>query len=283
MKKFKIPMLQFYITNACNLTCRDCVTFNNLKFKGHFYWDDNAEDYKKWSTLIDIDDLGIIGGEPFANPELLTWVKEIKSLWPNTPVAEIWTNGTYLKSKKSLAKKIIEEGFQIRVCTHDPAHHNEIKNHLEEILSYFNCVQVNDAPNIIGYYHKGKRLARLISTFSFIKTSQHHISRGIIYLHKSDADRAFSVCANECQYLLRGKMYRCEITAVAEDLIEQFNVDNDSASLLKEYVACSPWDDYNNIEKFINDLSCSIPQCSVCPEKKTLFPVWPLEKKKINL
>lgn len=281
MKKLKVDILQFYITNVCNLTCRDCESFNNRKFKGHFYWEDYADDYRQWSKIVDIENLGIIGGEPFANPELLTWVKEVKLLWPDSPVAEIWTNGTYLKIKRELAKEIIENGFQLRVCLHDPAHYNEIKTNLEDILREFGYTETLISTNI-NYFSKGKQIAKLLPMYSFNRTSQHHISRGVTYLHNSDPDAAFKVCGDECHYFLRGKMYRCAITAIASDLTEQFKIEEKAAKLLKDYVACSPWDDIADIKKFIDGLSSSVPQCSVCPEKKVLFPIWPLEKRKTN-
>jgi organic radical activating enzyme len=280
MKKFNIDILQFYITNVCNLTCKDCESFNDRKFKGHFYWEDYADDYRQWSKLVDIENLGIIGGEPFANPTLLTWVKEVKALWPNSPTAEIWTNGTYLKHKQDLAKQIIKEGFQLRVCVHDPAQYDEVKFYLEEILKDFNPSTQQTLPNNIEYYTGNQKIATIFSTYSFYKVAQHHISRGITYLHNSDPDAAFKICGDECHYLLRGKMYRCALTAIASDLTEQFKIEDSAANLLKNYKSCSPWDSLTDIESFIDGLSSSVPQCSVCPEKRTLYPIWPLAGKK---
>jgi organic radical activating enzyme len=281
MKKHNIDILQFYITNVCNLTCKDCESFNDRKFKGHFYWEDYADEYRQWSKIIDIEKLGIIGGEPFANPTLLTWVKEVRALWPNSPVAEIWTNGTYLKFKQDLGKEIIKEGFQLRVCVHDPEQYEEVKFYLEKILEEFNPV-AKSVSNSIDYFSNGKQIAKIFTTYSFYKVAQRYVKHGVTYLHKSDPDAAFKICGDECHYLLRGKMYRCALTAITSDLTEQFKIEEEAATLLKDYKACSPWDDPEQIEKFIQGLSSSVPQCSVCPENRTLYPIWPLTKKKID-
>ncbi len=274
-----IDIVQFYITNVCNLTCKDCESFNDRAFKGHFYWDQHAEDYQQWSKVINIENLGIIGGEPFANPDLLVWVKEVRALWPSSPVAEVWTNGTYLKSKQQLASQIIKEKFQLRVCVHDPAQYEEIKFYLEKILEPFS-VKAEIEPGNIEYFANGQRLAKLYTTYSFYRAAQRYVKHNITYLHKSDPDRAFAVCGDECHYLLRGKLYRCALTAIASDLTNQFKIEEEAEVLLKNYKSCSPWDSEESIRLFVDNLSKSVPQCSVCPENKILYPLWPLDKTK---
>ena len=48
------PVVEFYITNVCNLACRGCNRFNDQKFKGHQYWDDHAAEYEAWAKRLDI-------------------------------------------------------------------------------------------------------------------------------------------------------------------------------------------------------------------------------------
>ena len=88
-----VDYLEFYITNVCNLNCPDCNRFNNFAFKGHYKWDEYYEDYKKWSEILDIGEIGILGGEPLLNPDFPKFLNGIAELWPNATI-RIITNGT---------------------------------------------------------------------------------------------------------------------------------------------------------------------------------------------
>ena len=274
-----IDILQVYITNVCNLTCGGCESFNDRAFKGHFYWNHHEEEYRQWSKILHIENLGIIGGEPFTNPDLLVWVKEFRALWPNSPTAEVWTNGTHIKSKLDLSSQIIDEGFQLRVSVHDPAQYDEIKFYLEKALPA-NFKRIELEKGSFEYFHKDKRVAKIYTNYNFYRTAQKKIINNVTYMHKSDPDKAFAICGDECHYFHRGKLYRCALTAIASDLTEQFEIENEAAALLKNYKSCSPWDPIEDIQAFVDNLSKSVPQCSVCPENRTMYPIWPLAKSK---
>ena len=73
--RIKIPKVEFYITNICNLTCEDCNRFNNHDFKGWQAWDDFKETYQQWSQYVELDQVVILGGEPLLNPTFIDWIK----------------------------------------------------------------------------------------------------------------------------------------------------------------------------------------------------------------
>ena len=87
------PVVEFYITNVCNLTCRGCNRFNNYNFKGHQRWVDHASAYETWSKRLDLPRITVIGGEPTLNPDLELWASNLRRLWPDA-VIMIQTNGT---------------------------------------------------------------------------------------------------------------------------------------------------------------------------------------------
>ena len=84
---------EFYITNVCNLNCKNCNRYNNFAFTGHQLWNDYKDVYARWAQTISLNEISILGGEPFLNPSFIDWVKGVRELWPNTPVG-ITTNGT---------------------------------------------------------------------------------------------------------------------------------------------------------------------------------------------
>lgn len=87
---------EFYITNVCNISCDNCNRFNNFSFNGHQLWIEYAKEYRKWADIIEIKEIGILGGEPLTNPDFLNWVENIAILWPTSKI-RIITNGTLLK------------------------------------------------------------------------------------------------------------------------------------------------------------------------------------------
>lgn len=91
MIKFK-PVIEFYITNECNLACTNCNRFNDHDFRGHYYWKDYEKEIEKWSHRIDAEVFTIIGGEPTMHPELEVWIANLRRLWPNSMI-QIQTNG----------------------------------------------------------------------------------------------------------------------------------------------------------------------------------------------
>jgi hypothetical protein len=285
-KPYHIIEGQFYITNACNLTCDRCITYNNRKFKGHFYWKDQQAHHKEWSTKLDIESITIIGGEPFANPDLINWVNGLSELWPECADRSVCTNGTYLSRELELAKEIVRKGFWLDLCVHDPAHYDEIQNALTEIITSCFGKQSVIVPqsniNQKEFFINGRRVAKLSKMYNFASMATKSVSNKITYMHNSDPKLAHENCgARYCHYFVRGNLYKCFLTAVSDDLIDQFVVEPRAVEMLKNYKSCSPWDD--NISQFMEDMRHPIEQCRLCPEKSNIRPIWPLAIKKIDI
>lgn len=95
-KKYTLDYAEFYITNVCNLNCERCNRYNNYAFTGHYKWEDHAAEYIQWAELLDIEVIGILGGEPFTNPDIKNWISNVAKLWPNSKII-LSTNGRYRK------------------------------------------------------------------------------------------------------------------------------------------------------------------------------------------
>lgn len=272
MKKFTIHDGTFYITNVCNLTCDQCYSFNNRNFKGHYDWSQSKELYNEWSKILTIKDACILGGEPFAHPKLFEWASNLRFLWPEIENFNIATNGTYLKNNIELCRSLIDMGFWIDICVHDPSQYEEIKDVFLEIIKGYSYDVYNDNEYVVN----GKKIAKLQKYYIFANNAQRMIRKGVTYLYDSDAEKAHSICqAKECHYFVDGKLHKCFLVGVGKELTKQFPFDPKSTALLNEYQGISPFD--KDVEYRLENIKNCISQCSLCPEsyttaKITLFP-----------
>lgn len=130
----KLDVVEMYITNVCNLACDNCNRFNNFAFKGHQRWQDNAEEYKRWSKICEIRVINIMGGEPLTNPDVLTYVKEVRKLWPRAEIY-IVTNGTHMHKVKAMLDDLRKNNIGIKISLHSKQLASKILSDLDDILA----------------------------------------------------------------------------------------------------------------------------------------------------
>lgn len=132
---FNLDYLEFYITNVCNLNCSNCNRCNNFNFSGHTYCNDYLEDVKKWSKVLNIKTIGILGGEPMLNPDFISWLKNIAELWPSSNI-KIITNGTQLKRWPELYPLLLQYcgRITVEVNGHNIDTKNQILNDIKNIM-----------------------------------------------------------------------------------------------------------------------------------------------------
>ena len=290
LKKYYIADSTFYITHACNLTCHNCETYNNRKFKGHYTWAKYEKDYEAWSHLVDLGIVNIHGGEPFTNPDLYNWAIGLKRLWPNSKDYTISTNGSILNKKSDLVKDLVLAGWRLDISVHDPVTFEYIKNNFIKILEDINIsVKLDqgkeDGEIVVFDESNSKCLATILPQYYFLKNSTKYIKQGKIYMHRSDVEKAHHLCQHydnmpPCRWFVAGHLFKCHLTAISNDLINQFTIEEDAVELLKKYKPASAYESSEYLEKFFQDLDKPLAQCTLCPEKSTLFPIYPLSSKK---
>lgn len=288
MKKFYIADSTFYITHSCNLTCHNCETYNNRKFKGHYTWEKYKKDYEKWSMIVDLGIVNIHGGEPFSHPGLLDWARELKQLWPNADDYTVSTNGTLIKNKQKLAKDIIDLGWRLDVSVHDPITFEEIT---QSIIDLFDNKKVRlekqekTGEHIISDLSTNKVIATVLPQYYFLKNSTKYIKQGKIFMHRSNIRNAHKLCQEydnmpPCRWFVAGKLFKCHLTAISKDLINQFTIEEEAVKLLEKYTPASPYDELQSLNEFFKMLDKPLEQCTLCPENNRTFPIYPLSKKK---
>ena len=238
------PVVEFYITNVCNLTCRGCNRFNNLNFKGHQRWADHADAYEAWSKRLDLPRITIIGGEPTLNPDLELWAMNLRRLWPDA-VIMIQTNGTYYRPYFHEYWKKYRVGFGISL--HDPEKADTIKN---------------------AWYQDGFNPSGFIEAFTFhqntvIQEDDHFI------LHNSDPVRAFNSCDMKHDHTMyQGKLYKCPAMSNLPDFDQQFDLrlDTRQRELLYSYQPLSADCTEEQLQNFVLTKDQHIAQCEFCPQ-----------------
>ena len=235
------PVVEFYITNVCNLTCRGCNRFNNYNFKGHQYWDDHAEEYEAWSKRLDLPRITIIGGEPTLNPDLEKWAMNLRRLWPDA-VIMVQTNGTYQRPEhlRFYDKDKYRVGFGFSL--HDPATAHILKE-------------------------KWKLYAGVIDAFVFHQSTVIE-TNGTYTLHQSNPVTAFNACGMKHDHTMyNGKLYKCPAMSNLPDFDDQFHLDLDDRQrqLLYSYNPLSADCSEEDLQNFVKTKDTHIPQCEFCP------------------
>lgn len=129
----RLPRVEFYITNVCNLNCSNCNRLNNYKFAGHQYWKDHSDQYEQWSKILDVESITILGGEPLLNPDLKSWLYGIRLFWPNAKI-ELLTNGTRIPSVKNLYKYLLDNDIRLSVSLHSRSLYSEYRTLLNDFF-----------------------------------------------------------------------------------------------------------------------------------------------------
>ena len=238
------PVVEFYITNVCNLSCRGCNRFNDLNFKGHQYWDDHADAYEAWAKRLDIPRITILGGEPTLNPDLEKWCSNLRRLWPNS-VIMVQSNGTYQREEH------FDLWFKYRVGFGISLHNPDTANAIQE-----------------KWHKNGHPMAGFIEAYTFHQSSV--IKQDNTWtLHKSNPQLAFNACDMKHDHTMyQGKLYKCPAMSNLPDFDSQFglNLDERQRELLYKYQPLAYDCSEEELQQFVATKDTPIAQCEFCPQ-----------------
>ena len=245
MSVFLDSVIEFYITNQCNLACTNCNRFNDHDFRSHYYWEDSADAVTAWSQRINASMIVIIGGEPSLHPELETWVVNLRRLWPETTLM-IQSNGTNVQVEKNL-KLYDNYGVGWGISVHRP----EMRPALE------------------------RQWGTLIDNTKF--TPAAIIPQGDEFtVHQSDPMTAFNSCTMRHSHtIFKGKLHKCPVMAVLPEFRTQHSVVMDSRQeeLLGQYQPLSADCTDQQLTDFVDTRNQPIDQCEFCPGDFDFKPV----------
>jgi len=281
MFPINVPEVQFYINNTCNLSCSNCLSFNNFNLKGYFKYKDYKTKNELWPKYIYPNRVSILGGEPYLNPDFENWMINVRKLWPTHNNMTISTNGTlFHKLKyKNLAKKSIENNYLLEVAVHYEKDFDNIYRNVNEILQELKInyrikdVDPNDLyENKIVFYSEStnKHLIYLYRKYYFIKNSITSYNQKTIKFHSNDAKTVHENCpAKTCHYIVQGNLYKCPVVGTGHLFAKQYTLLDEN--LFEKYESCDPTIDESLIEHFLRvKIKNYIPQCKLCPSSHAL-------------
>jgi hypothetical protein len=286
-----IPYVEFYITNVCNLNCSNCNRFNNHNFKGWQHWSDYKDEYQKWSEVVKLQGITILGGEPLLNPSIVEWISGINQLWGGV---EVLTNGTRLNHVPGLYEAIAATPSNwIGVSLHNI---NDLDRCFAEIRKFLRGdikFYTNDDPeNFDGKltyggqyaFYDGSVWVRVWIGDSFYNSAVRLNSSDRFVLHNSDPVAAHAVCGfvqYKCYHFIKGALYKCGPVALFPefDNQHQFDISDEDRKLLHSYKPLTA-DDYTTCgDTFFQELDNVIPQCKFCPSKFDQITIQAVNKK----
>ena len=106
-KKPQIPYFNVNIVDHCNLNCKYCDHFAPIAEEKYVNINDLKKDFKRISSLVEINSVGLMGGEPLLHPQLPEILKMSREILKNTRLT-IFTNGILLLNQKKYFGKVVK-------------------------------------------------------------------------------------------------------------------------------------------------------------------------------
>lgn len=100
--KFSKPTLRYFNVNLvdhCNLNCKYCDHFSPVSKEFYIEVDKLEKDFRKMSSLVNINAVGLMGGEPLLHPKLPEILEMSRKVLPKTHLT-VFTNGILLPIQK---------------------------------------------------------------------------------------------------------------------------------------------------------------------------------------
>jgi len=258
-----LPFVETMITQVCNLSCRGCTNYSDLRHSGYVSWDQGRQWLEQWQARLDFSDIGIMGGEPLINPEWKDWLFGVRRMFPHSQI-RFTTNGLLLSRHPDLMSILEQIGnivFKITVHVNSV----DLEHWIQDWLDRYPWQPVQEfGINRLHLSDHGIRFQ--------INRPQHFVSPfRNDYQHmrpwQSDPEAAFARCVQQtCPLLYQGRIYKCSTSALLRDTLERFG--NPNPHEWMPYIAhgISPQSDQQELENFVSRFGRPESICGQCPD-----------------
>lgn len=223
MSKLTIPFVETMASYACNLSCLGCSNYSDINLKGNVKWETCKQWLDQWLERININDFGIIGGEPLANPEIDKWIIGSRSLMPDAQI-RFTTNGLLLHKKMEIVDLLQDVGNSVFKITVHLENNQNIENTINQIFSRYDFEEVEEY-GIKRYKTSNNFRFQINRPTVFYKSYKNNYTN--MLPHNSNPVEAFDMCIQKrCPLLYKGKIYKCSTSGMLNDILKKFKRDN---------------------------------------------------------
>lgn len=262
----RLPELTVYISHTCDLACKNCFTYNNLNWAGHFDINKEVEILK---NNISFEEIFLIGGEPTLHPKLNEWMKWVEYMWSDSK-KWIVTNGRHLNN----LPENWHDKWNIEISAHSP-------KDLENILSWLNENNIThkkfydnrhtDADIHYTLFYQDKIVGELSEAWNFFELPMiAKEGRSLKWKFLNNENEQHSICpAKECMHLLDGRFYRCQQQALLPRLSKTFQIEEPYKRISEQDLGCSA----DEFLEWVVTRKSPQEQCRLCNwDKKVKLP-----------
>lgn len=201
----RVQLLETMATFSCTLACRSCTNYSDYGMKGGYVrWSQMQDWLDVLFTRLRVDCFSIIGGEPFLNPELQTWVDSFRERYPYITLM-LLSNATLLEKNWWILDSMEKHGMiYLKLTNHQPSA-TYFESAKQKILERFTWRYEGDNQ----WFEPNKILDfRVESPDTFLRTFRGEYANMKPY--DSDPAAAFKICNQQiCPLLVDGKLYKC--------------------------------------------------------------------------
>lgn len=228
---YVIPRVEMHVADHCNLNCKGCTHYAPIFDKNFPDLDDcinSIQILKRKSIHIMV--LSLLGGEPFLNKELSSYIEKICEILPNTCI-QIVSNGLLIPSLgNDILHCISEKNVIVRVSEYEPT--TKIRNKIEDKLQEYNISY------FIQPYDDKQKFNKPLS-----------LSEKSVYSHEC--------ISNGCVNIWEGKIARCPSLMFVERFNKYFGVKLPKEGIIK-------LENCPSGKELLDALEREVPLCKHC-------------------
>src|SRR5574344_2335578 len=193
-----IKLIEYHITNHCNLNCKGCAHFAPIAKPWFADIVSFENDIKRLSSKVDIEQLRLFGGEPLLNNDINQFLIVARKILPYSKIS-ILTNGILVYERlQELIPTMLKNNIVMEMTKYP------INVDYDKITKILRAVGI---------------LVEFENEFGVVKTLRHHI----LSHDQKDNDYACMMLKGESVQLRNGKLYICPLQAYIDIFNDKFN------------------------------------------------------------
>lgn len=265
---YNLPFVEVMVLRSCNLSCKGCTTFSDLRHQGDYGdWSDTATWLKQWSSRLNLQAIGFMGGEPLIHPNIKKWIAGVREMLPNAQIRFV-TNGLLLEKNLDIIDLLHDVGNSVlKISVH--LEDDRINRAIKYIMNRYDWKPVTEFH--INRWSTGNEFKFQINRPErFYKTFQGSYSD--MRPHKNKPKDAFDqLCVQKrCPLIFQGKLFKCGTAGLTPHILERFG--NPNLDLWQPYLNTGLDVDCTDLElkNFIDNFGLPHRICGQCPTNQDL-------------